>query len=134
MRFIIIIGLFLWTTILNAQSNKTILRKDYIGNWYNPKTNQWSYGFFEKFAIINGKVSFYQDIFKTKKGYKISFNDSTNLNPVNLTLIKNTLSINKAKFNKFDKFLPKYIGNDTTTFYDSKFSTIDTTIISRLYF
>ncbi|MGN0002992.1 MAG: hypothetical protein ACI35V_06110 [Sphingobacterium composti] len=93
MRLILIMTLLAFGLNLKAQEFTQSFPTQFIGNWYNPKTNEWNYGFFEKFAIINGKPTFYKDIKETKKGVKITFQEKEKVKPIELVLANNQLKI-----------------------------------------
>jgi len=129
MRKLIIIIMLSLGLNLTAQTQNQEIPIEFIGNWYNPKTNEWSYGFFEKFAIINGKPFFYDKIKASKSGIKLTFTDKK-IKPLVVKGDSTQLQIGKIKYNKVDKFLPNYTGTDTTSFYDSKFQKVDTAYIA----
>lgn len=114
---------------LTAQTHNQEIPTEYIGNWYNPKTNEWNYGFFEKFAIINGKPFFYDKLKASKSGIKLTFTDKK-IKPLVVKGESTQLLIGKINYKKVDKFLPEYTGVDTTSFYDSKFQKVDTAYIT----
>lgn len=129
MRFFFIIIWFSLYFNLTAQTQNQDIPTEYIGNWYNPRTNEWNYGIFEKFAIINGKQFFYEKLIASKKGLNLIFQDKK-IKPLVLKGDSSQLLIGKINYKKVDKFLPEYTGVDTTSFYSSKFQKVDTAYIS----
>jgi len=122
---------------LNLSSISDILIPDrFIGNWINPQTNNWEYGFFEKFAIYRSEFWDYKTIETDKKGN------------VKLTLVKGNetlqLKLKKGKINrikiqttkgktlqysKMDKVYPNYPQKDESTFAKPTFKQDSATII-----
>jgi thiol-disulfide isomerase/thioredoxin len=109
--------------------------KEGIGNWYEPKSNSWDYGFFEKFAIHDGGFWDYTAVKKNKKGYVlVLMNESGEEKKLEVFQEGNTLRIKDSKnmpvaYHKVDKFLPNYTTVDTSIFVDTKFSRVDTATI-----
>lgn len=103
---------------------------DFIGNYYDSKSNDWKYGFFEEFALIEGQTAFYNTVEKRADGFKVTFFDKKKYKPIHIKVIDKKIIIDKVTYTKVDKFLPSYSGKDTSSFYDSKFSKLDTAIIS----
>ena len=103
---------------------------DFIGNWYNPTNNSWDYGFFENFAIIKGVPINYKRIEKNKKGYTVRFDSEDYKKPLHIAIADGSITIDKVKYSKVNKFLPNYAGKDTTSFKDTKFQSLDTAIIT----
>ena len=108
----------------------------FIGNWINSNTNNWEYGFFEKFAMYKSDFWDYKAIQTLKNG------------DVNLTLTKgkqtvqlllnlgkdNRITIQSAKCNavlytKMDKIYPAYPQKDETAFAKPTFRKDSATII-----
>src|SRR5690606_22373040 len=59
-----------------------------------------------------------------------TFFDKKKYKPIHIKVIDKKIIIDKVTYTKVDKFLPSYSGKDTSSFYDSKFSKLDTAIIS----
>lgn len=108
----------------------------FIGNWINANTNNWEYGFFEKFAMYKSDFWNYKAIQTLKNG------------DVNLTLAKgkqtvqllmkaekyNRITVQTAKENavsyiKMDKVYPAYPLKDETSFVKPTFRKDSATII-----
>ena len=101
-----------------------------LGNWYDSKSNDWRYGFFEEFALIDGVPAFYSGVDKTKDGFKVTFFENKKYKPLYIKVDGNNIGINKITYHKVDKFLPNYKGEDKQAFYDSEFKKMDTAYIS----
>ena len=112
------------------------LPEKYIGNWINANTNNWDYGFFEKFAIYKSDFWDYKTSQTLKNG------------DVNLTLAKgkqrvqlllqsgkdNRITIQSAKgnavsYSKMDKVYPVYPQKDESEFAKPTFRKDLATII-----
>ena len=108
----------------------------FIGNWINSNTNNWEYGFFEKFAMYKSDFWDYKTIQALKNG------------DVNLTLTKgkqtvqlllksgkdNRITIqpfkgNAVLYTKMDKIYPAYPKKDETAFAKPTFHKDSATII-----
>jgi len=107
-----------------------------LGNWYEPSKNEWTYGFFEEFAIYDGKFWEYKDLsIKKNKGTATLQNGNETLH---LTLKKtddSTLQIVSGKQNPITykmagRTLPHYKTADTTRFADNHFTRVDTAYIT----
>ncbi|MCA5006406.1 TlpA family protein disulfide reductase [Sphingobacterium bovistauri] len=104
----------------------------FFGNWFDETTNKWKYGFFEDFAIINGKVFTYDTMKKKANDVEITLIDAgTNKkSKLKFKIQDEKVIVGKDSYAKVNKFLPAYKGEDLTVFHDSKFSKMDTAIIS----
>lgn len=121
--------LLLLCNIVFAQQVKTSpIDHELLGNWCNAKTNEWNYGFFEDFALVNGVPKFYDNVTKTKKGYTIRFKADKKL--LKAKIANNQLVVGSHSFDKINEFLPNYTGTDDTKFLDTKFAKQDTAVIS----
>ena len=107
-----------------------------FGNWYEPSKNEWVYGFFEQFAIYDGKFWTYKELTINKnKGTATLQNGNETLQ---LTLKKtddSTLQIVSGKQNAITyklagRTLPHYKTADTTRFADNHFAKVDTAYIT----
>ncbi|NJI72230.1 TlpA family protein disulfide reductase [Sphingobacterium kitahiroshimense] len=115
------------------EKNKAL--SNLYGNWYNPKTNSWEYGFFEDFAIINGDFFDYKSVSKEKNAIKIHLISQNNKEIVLTgTVQKDELFLktgkNKSKLLRIDKFLKNDPTVDHRLFYDSEFKGVDTTTVT----
>lgn len=108
----------------------------FYGNWYEPMQNEWSYGFFEKFAIFDGKFWDYKTRFvKNNKGVFTLQNGNETLE---LTLKKtndSTLKIASGKrkaitYKRASRTLPHYPIVDTVRFKNNHFARVDTAYIT----
>lgn len=123
------------STVYSREGKYKLLSPLY-GNWYNPTTNTWEYGFFENFAIINGYFFDYKSVHLEKNEIKINL-ISRNNKDVSLSakIKKDELHLksekNKsAKLIRIDKFLKDEPTMDHRLFYDSEFKRVDTTIVT----
>ncbi|MDD4636631.1 MAG: TlpA disulfide reductase family protein [Bacteroidales bacterium] len=107
-----------------------------FGNWYEPSKNEWTYGFFEQFAIYDGKFWTYKELtIKKNKGTATLQNGDETLQ---LTLTKtddSTLLIVSGKQNAITyklagRTLPHYKTADATRFADNHFARVDTAYIT----
>lgn len=104
-----------------------------LGNWLEPTTNKWSYGFFEDFVIFDQQYWTYQHVQGVGKGLNI---DLTNENGASMKLklhLQNDSSLvlsspleKNVQLQKVRKYLPHYTTADASSFTDSKFVRIDT--------
>src|SRR5690606_18050996 len=58
-----------------------------LGNWYEPLTNQWTYGFFEDFAIYDGRFWEYKSLQVIKKKITLELTDDQG-DRINLSVTK----------------------------------------------
>ncbi len=107
-----------------------------VGNWYEPEGNAWVFGFFEKFAIYDGKFWDYKTLnLQEYKGTATLTNGNESLQ---LTFQKNkdnTLQVvinnqNAVTYHLAGRTLPPYKTSDTTSFIDTHYARIDTAYIS----
>lgn len=107
-----------------------------FGNWYEPSKNEWVYGFFEQFAIYDGKFWTYKELTINKnKGTATLQNGNETLQ---LTLTKtdeSTLQIISGKQNAISykmagRTLPHYKTADSRRFADNHFAKVDTAYIT----
>lgn len=107
-----------------------------FGNWFEPVSNKWAFGFFEKFAIYDGKFWEYKTLKITKnKGAATLQNGNDTLQLTFKKIKDNTIQVvfNKQKvvtFNLAGRTLPHFKTNDTTFFADNHFARIDTACIT----
>jgi len=107
-----------------------------LGNWYEPTANQWTFGFFEDFAIYKGQFWDYE---------KFSFNGSTgqvvltdHKKKLTLSLSKSaantlTIKVGKAPTVKYDlagNRLPGFNKKDEAAFKNTHFQRVDTAYIT----
>lgn len=107
-----------------------------FGNWYEPVKNEWTFGFFEKFAIYQGKLWDYKTLnIKKNKGtatlqngnetFELRFNKA-NDSTLQITMGKQ----NAITYKKAERTLPQYKTADTTRFADNHFARVDTAYIT----
>ncbi|MDD4821784.1 MAG: TlpA disulfide reductase family protein [Bacteroidales bacterium] len=107
-----------------------------LGNWYDPSKNEWSYGFFEDFAIYDGEFWRYKELtFKKKKGTITLQNGEKSLQlklkMKNDSALKIVSGKQKAVTYKLPgRTIPHYKTADTTPFADNHFARIDTAYIT----
>jgi len=107
-----------------------------FGNWFEPVSNTWTFGFFEKFAIYDGKFWEYKTLKITKnKGAATLQNGNDTLQLTFKKIKDSTMQVvfNKQKvvtFNLAGRTLPHYKTTDTTSFVDNHFASIDTAFIT----
>lgn len=108
----------------------------FIGNWINSGTNNWDYGFFEKFVLYKSDFWDYKTVLTLKNG------------DVNLTLAKGKQTVqlllksgkenritvqpfkgNAVLYSKMDKIYPAYPQKDETAFAKPTFRKDSATII-----
>lgn len=104
-----------------------------LGNWLEPTTNKWSYGFFEDFVIFDQQYWTYQNIQAVGKELNIDLANEKGasmklkvLQQNDSTLVLSSSLEKNVKLQKIGKFLPHYTTPDTSSFTDSKFERIDT--------
>lgn len=125
----------LYLTAQTVTEMKQQFLKVGIGNWYEPNSNSWDYGFFEEFAIHDGAFWSYTTVKKRKNGYVLVLaNEMGDEKKLEVFQEGNTLRIKDGKnkpvaYHKVDRFLPAYTTTDTTSFIDTKFSRVDTATI-----
>ncbi|HZK68288.1 MAG TPA: hypothetical protein VFC36_01695, partial [Paludibacter sp.] len=114
----------------------SLIPEKFIGNWINANTNNWDYGFFEKFVLYKSDFWDYKTVQTMKNG------------DVNLTLVKgkqtvqlllksakdNRITVQTAKgnavsYSKMDKVYPAYPQKDETAFAKPTFRKDSATII-----
>ena len=132
-KSIVILGLILvWCTQgLNAQIPETV-----VGNWINPNTGHWEYGFFEQFAIYQNDFWEYESVVSDKKGNTtLVLRKGKEKVSLTLQMKKNhALKLQRGKekavsFVKMDKIYPDYPQKDLTTFQKPNFKSDSITII-----
>jgi len=107
-----------------------------FGNWFEPDNNKWTFGFFEKFAIYDGKFWEYKTLNITKnKGTATLKNGIDTLQLTFKNIKDSTLQvlINKQKvvtYHLAGRTLPHFHTTDTTSFVDNHFARIDTAYIT----
>lgn len=107
-----------------------------LGNWYEPKTNKWTFGFFGDFVIYNNEFWNYQGLsFSGNKG-KVTLKQG--IKAVNLLVEKRNDSLMYVKagneaakeYRLTAKNLPPYTTHDETPFKDTHFQQADTAYIT----
>lgn len=98
-----------------------------IGNWYNPATNKWEYGFFEDFAIIEGKRYAYKSVQSTGQEVSISLQQTST--KLAIKLLDSTIVVNGIALQKVNKTLPSYKRSDNIRYPDLQFSKPDSVTI-----
>jgi len=107
-----------------------------FGNWIEPVSNKWTFGFFEKFAIYDGKFWDYKTLNITKnKGTATLKNGIDTLQLTFKNIKDSTLQvvINKQKvvtYHLAGRTLPHFKTTDTTSFTDNHFAHVDTAFIT----
>lgn len=107
-----------------------------FGNWYEPSKNEWTYGFFEEFAIYDGKFWAYKNLtIKKNKGTATLQNGNETLQLTFKKTDDSTLQIVSGKQNAITykmagRTLPHYKTADTTRFADNHFAKVDTAYIT----
>lgn len=107
-----------------------------IGNWYDPSRNEWTYGFFEDFAVYDGKFWAYKELNIEKNEGTATLQNGNET--VRLTFKKtdyNTLEIGSGKQNAISykmagRTLPHYKTADSRRFADNHFAKVDTAYIT----
>ncbi|MGJ7031779.1 TlpA family protein disulfide reductase [Niabella hirudinis] len=109
----------------------------FLGNWYHPQTNEWSYGFFEDFSIIKGAFWNYQSVKKKKNDIVLTLQNQTGaLRKLTIKrdsagiMIKSADGNQYIRYKKVDQFLPDYTTADHTAFYNPEFKKTDTAFIT----
>lgn len=104
-----------------------------LGNWLEPTTNKWSYGFFEDFIIFDQQYWTYQNVQAVGKELNIDLTSEAGVSmklkafpQSDSTLILSSTLEKNVQLQKIGKFLPHYTTPDTSSFIDSKFERIDT--------
>lgn len=117
--------------------NKNLL--PLLGNWYEPVSNEWIFGFYEHFAVYKNQFWDYESQSMNKKGGSITLRHDNEKLQLSFKNIKDSLaqiSINGNEYITHKKAglnLPDYTSKDTTNFADNHFAQIDTAYI-RGYF
>lgn len=122
---------------LNLKSSSDLLIPDkYIGNWINSQTNNWEYGFFEKFAIYQSEFWDYKTIETDKKGKtKLTLvKDKETLQLILKAGKDNQLKIQTSTgkallYSKMGKTYPNYPQKDESRFNTPTFRQDSATII-----
>ncbi len=107
-----------------------------LGNWYEPKANTWTFGFFEDFAIYNNEFWDYQGLTFSRNKGKVTLTKGTKM--INLSIEKKSDSIMLLRagnhlaqeYKRVGRTLPAYASNDDTPFKDTHFQQIDTAYIT----
>lgn len=130
-------------TVKSVQKSKTYLalkahldKYAIMGNWYEPLKNEWTFGFFEKFVIYQGKFWNYKTLdIKKDKGIATLQNGNETLelgfykandSPLQISIGKQ----NAITYQKVGRTLPHYQTADTTHFADNHFAKIDTAYVT----
>lgn len=107
-----------------------------FGNWYEPQRNAWVFGFFETFAIYDGKFWDYKTLTITKNKGTATLQNGKELLQLSFQQIKDSsmkVVINKEKavaYRLAGRTLPNYKTSDTTSFVDTHYARIDTAFIA----
>nr|WP_068891105.1 TlpA disulfide reductase family protein [Pedobacter panaciterrae] len=107
-----------------------------LGNWYEPKANKWTFGFFEGFAIYDGKFWNYDALtFSANTGKAVLKNGKKKLNLMLTKKGANLLSVKldnqpAQEYKMAEKTLPAYTVNDETAFKNTHFQHVDTAYIT----
>lgn len=108
----------------------------FIGNWIDSKTNDWTYGFFEEFAVYQNDFWEYQTIEIGKGGSTtVQLKKGKELQILTLNSKKeNSIQIRSGKgktlrFDRMEKILPNYPQKDVTPFAKPTFRKDSVTII-----
>ena len=127
---------FVLSNLLAFQAFAQTLPDKVIGNWINRSTNNWEYGFFEKFAIYQNDFWDYESVSSDKKGNtSIVLSKGKERLSVKLKLSKdNMLSVEKGigkavKFAKMGLVYPDYPTKDEAFFAKPSFRQDSATII-----
>lgn len=107
-----------------------------FGNWYEPDSNIWTFGFFEKFAIYDGKFWEYKtlNILKNKGAATLQNGNETlqltfkKIKDSTMQVVNNNQKV--VTFHLAGRTLPHFKTNDTTSFVDNHFASIDTAYIT----
>ncbi len=107
-----------------------------LGNWYEPKANTWTFGFFEDFAIYNNEFWDYRGFAFSRNKGKVTLTKGTKM--INLSLEKKSDSLLSVRadnqmaqeYKRAAHTLPAYTNNDDTPFKDTHFQQIDTAYIT----
>jgi len=103
-----------------------------FGNWFEPVSNKWTFGFFEKFAIYDGKFWDYKTLNITKNKGTATLQNGNDTLQLKFNKIKDsTMQVvnNKRKATTYHlagRTLPHFKTTDTISFTDNHFSRIDT--------
>ena len=107
-----------------------------LGNWYHPKSGEWTFGFFEGFAIYDQKFWEYESFqFSGKSGRAVLKNGAERLS---LKISKRGDSLIAVKigshamqdYRKVAKILPAYTRADASVFKDTHYQIIDTVYVT----
>lgn len=107
-----------------------------LGNWYEPKANKWTFGFFENFAIYNGGFWKYDALSITGNTGKITLKNGNKKHTLILTkkadssLTIKMDNIPQQVYKRAKKTLPPYSTEDKTAFKDTHFQKADTAYIT----
>jgi thiol-disulfide isomerase/thioredoxin len=118
------------------QASAQTLSDRFIGNWINRTTNNWEYGFFEKFAIYQNDFWDYESVVPGKNGTaSVVLSKGSEHLSLKLKLGKDSLlslqaGKNKAiKFTKMGRIYPDYPQQDKAFFAKPTFKRDSATII-----
>lgn len=107
-----------------------------FGNWYEPQSNAWVFGFFEKFALYDGKFWEYKTLTLQKNKGTATLQNDKALLELSFQQIKDSsmkVVINNEKavtYRLAGRTLPPYKTSDTTSFVDTHEARIDTAYIT----
>jgi len=106
------------------------------GNWFEPVSNLWTFGFFKKFAIYDGKFWEYKTLHISKnKGVATLQNGFETLQLTFKKIKDSTMQVvfddqKVVTYHLAGRMLPHYKTTDTTSFADNHFARIDTAYIT----
>jgi thiol-disulfide isomerase/thioredoxin len=109
---------------------------DICGNWYNPLSNQWTFGFTEDFAIYDGKFWNYEMLKPSGNRIDVVLQNGNRKIPLQISKTNDSLlditSADKkmVSYKLAGKTLPAYSSGDQSIFKDSRFQKIDTAYIT----
>lgn len=122
--------------VFSIASSFAQLPEKFIGNWIDAKSNDWTYGFFENFAVYQSDFWEYQSIKPNKDGsITVQIKKAQELQLLTLNSKKdNSIQIRSGKgkvmrFNRMEKILPNYPQKDVTPFAKPTFRKDSVTIV-----
>jgi len=112
------------------------LPEKFIGNWIDAKSNDWTYGFFEDFAVYQSDFWEYQSI-ETGKDGRATVQLKKGQEQAVLTLVSkkdSSIQVRSGKgktvrFSRMDKSLPSFSKKDTIRFAKPTFRKDSVTIV-----
>jgi len=129
-------SLFLFLAALPFASMFAQLPEKFIGNWIDAKSNDWTYGFFEDFAVYQSDFWEYQSIETAKDGSTtVRLKKGQELQVLRLMPKKdNSIQVRSGKgkglsFVRMDKSYPNYPQKDLTPFAKPTFRKDSVTLV-----